>query len=358
MPSLKDRTIGVAVDLHGCPNRCRHCWLGSGPNKKLPRDVLREAANAFWNWKRQGEDEPWFERVYVSASYREPDYSDDYKELHELEAELSRAKPRRYELLSIWRLARDPEYALWAKEVGPKVCQISFFGMEEVNDYFFRRRGAFEDNVKATERLLEVGMIPRWQIFLTRPGLPELEGLMGLVSGMRLRERVADMGAEFDVFCHDPGPTGEAFHLEGIRIEESDLSLGPKELMESSEKHFGGKIGWETEGGLVEKVLGGMTIPLSEPDELWFFINSALDVFANYEELTPAWRLGNFRSDILDVIIEAFENDKPPGLWARYHVSDIGLAEQFGRRDSKKLYGPADLKSRWLHLYAETVTTR
>jgi len=353
MPRMKERTIGVAVDLHGCPNRCRHCWLGSGPNRKLPRDMLREAASAFWNWKRRGEDAPWLRQVHVSPWYREPDYSDDYRELYELSAELSRAKPRRYELLSVWRLARDPEYALWAKDVGPKICQISFFGMEKVNDWFYRRKGAFRDNLVATERLLEVGMIPRWQIFLTKPGLPDLEALTGLVSQMSLHQRVADMGAEFDVFCHDPGPTGEAFYLDHMRVGQSDLSLVPKELMESSEKHFGGKIQWETEGALVEKVLSGMAIPLPEPDELWFFINSELDVFANYEELTSAWRLGNFRSDDLDMIIDAFESDKPPGLWGRHHVADIELAQRFGRRDSKKLYCAPDLKSRWLHMYSE-----
>ncbi len=351
VPPFKSRKIGVAVDLAGCPNRCRHCSLGSGPNEKLPTEVLGEVADAFWSWKKGGEEKSYFEEVDVSSWYREPDYRDDYRELYELQRELSRREPRRYELLSIWRLARDPDYARWAKGIGPRRCQITFFGMEEVNDYFHRRRGAFRDNVKATERLLEVGMIPRWQIFLTKPGLADLEKLMDLVSEMRLRGRVADMGAEFDVFCHDPGPGGEAFLLEDIRIEESDLCLVPKELMESSERHFEGQIGWETEGALVDKILNGMSVAVWEPDELWFFVNSELDVFPNYDELSGGWRLGNFRKDGLDSIIEAFQKELPRALWAHFNVRVSELAERFGRRGSRRLYRLPDLKSRWVHMY-------
>jgi hypothetical protein len=25
---MPDDDIGLAFDMHGCPNRCRHCWLG------------------------------------------------------------------------------------------------------------------------------------------------------------------------------------------------------------------------------------------------------------------------------------------------------------------------------------------
>ena len=191
MPELK-KTIGVALDMAGCPNRCRHCYLGAGPNGQLSTDVLREVADAFRHWSRPGEGGPFFEQVYVSSWYREPDYRDDYRRLYELERELSRAEPRRYELLSIWRLARDPAYAAWAKEVGPRTCQITFFGLEAVTDYFYRRPGAFRDALTATERLLAVGMVPRWQVFLTRPGLPDLPALMDLARDLRLRERVAE----------------------------------------------------------------------------------------------------------------------------------------------------------------------
>jgi len=61
----------------------------------------------------------------ISTWFRDPDFSDDYRHLYELERELSDGQPPRDELLSIWRLARDRSYAEWAKSLGPDSCQIS-----------------------------------------------------------------------------------------------------------------------------------------------------------------------------------------------------------------------------------------
>ena len=349
MPALP-RTIGVAVDLAGCPNRCRHCYLGVGPNRKLPKGILREVAGAFTSWKRPGENTPYFTSVDIASWYREPDYADDYRELCDLEAELSRRAPRRWELLSVWRLARDPSYAAWAATLGPRVCQITFFGGRKTTDWFCRRRGAFADNLAATERLLEAGMIPRWQIVLTKRGLPELAEIAALVRNLTLRERTSGLGQDFDVFCHLPGPDGEAFDLEEIRLETSDLRQIPGELMDSTRKHFGGRINWEPESDITQRVLTGEVIPPYVPDETWFLINSCLDVFSNFGDMSPAWRLGNLCAGRLDSILAAFENDAPPGFRAAFHAPDAGLARRFGRPDSQRLYSPGDLKTRWIRL--------
>ena len=351
------RHIGVALDLAGCPNRCQHCYLGNGPNGTLPRELLREAAEAFWGWTRPGETAPYFEQVDVSPWYREPDFSDDYRDLYDLSAELSRSKPRRYELLSIWRLARDAGYARWAGECGPRICQMSFFGMEKMTDHFHRRHGAFDDNLTATRRLLEVGMIPRWQIFLTKPSMGDLDGLVQLADRLQLRRRVADLGGQFDIFCHMPGPEGEGWNLEDIRIEPDDLARIPESLMESTRRHFEGKIDWEPESAITQKVLDGMDIPLCVPAETWFFINADGDVFPNYGELDVYWRLGNFKTDTIGTMMERFETDIPPGLRAASHIARGDLARRFGRGDSQRLYAPGDLLDRWVHLYVREEKT-
>jgi hypothetical protein len=346
--------VGVAVDLWGCPNRCRHCYLGNAPNGRLPKGILRQVAEAFRTWRRPGESIPWFDQVDVSSAYREPDYCDDYRALYELERSLSRRAPRRWELLSTWRLARDPDYAHWAARLGPRSCQITFFGGREKTDWFAGRPGAFNDNVKATDVLLDVGLIPRWQIILTKPGMADLPLLMSLVNTLKLRERTAEIGGRFDVFANLPSPDGEAFKIEHLRIESSDFASMPEALLESTRAHFGG-IGWETEAAIVEGVLGGETIPAYSPESLWFFINSNLDVFANFGDLTPGWRLGSFAANTPDEIIAAFESDAPPAYQAAFHTPDMTLAERFGRTDGLALYTPGDLKSRWIRLSCEQV---
>jgi hypothetical protein len=349
MPDL-GKTIGVTVDLAGCPNRCRHCYLGVPANPQLPPDVLREVADAFWGWQRPGEGKLYFEQVYVSSWYREPDFSADYRQLHELERELSRAEPRRYELLSIWRLARDPDYAAWARAVGPSRCQISFFGLEETTDFFVRRAGAFQDALTATERLLDVGMVPRWQFFLTKPGMPELPALMDLIDDLRLQERVAELGDEFGVFCHPPGLSGEARNMQEFAITEEDLPAIPQELMAATVKHFGGAVNWGTERAALERLEAGEEHSQYVPDEMWFFVDGNLDVYPNCSsEIGPEWRLGNLPADGIDAILRTFEQDGTPGLHASRHIPCVELGRRFADAARPHVHSMGDCIDMWIH---------
>ena len=217
MPKFTSRDITVALDMCGCPNRCRHCWLGRADNRRMTERDLRWAVERFRTFVRKGQTEPFFTGVKASASWREPDFSDDYQRLRDLECELSDGEPWRFELLSVWRLARDETYARWARTVGPDTCQITFFGLEQTTDWFCRRRGAFRDGIIATQRLLDAGIKPRWQFFLTRKILPDLPGLLKLVETLKLPERAAALGGEFTLFMHTPGPSGQARHIEHLR---------------------------------------------------------------------------------------------------------------------------------------------
>ena len=29
------KELSLVVDMYGCPNRCKHCWLGHMPNRKM-----------------------------------------------------------------------------------------------------------------------------------------------------------------------------------------------------------------------------------------------------------------------------------------------------------------------------------
>jgi len=109
MPAITKKKIGVALDMHGCPNRCRHCYLGFGSNRKLSDGDLRWTAAQFRNYLETFDT--MIESLSISSHFREPDYSDEYRHLYQIEEELSDGKPERRELLSIWRLAHDPSYA-------------------------------------------------------------------------------------------------------------------------------------------------------------------------------------------------------------------------------------------------------
>jgi len=155
------------VDMAGCPNRCRHCWLGSHRNGNISADEFCAIAGQFKNWR--DENGNGIREMAFFSWWREPDFRGDYRELWRLEQELSSPGcAQRHELLSVWRLARDETYAKWAATLEPKKCQVTFFGMEESTDWGMRREGAYRDNILATERLIEAGIAPRWQLFVTK----------------------------------------------------------------------------------------------------------------------------------------------------------------------------------------------
>ena len=331
--------------MFGCPCRCRHCFYGAMPNKGISEAEVRGITKLFREFRRDGEDGPLFAKLWVSPCIREPDYCDDYRRLHELAAELSDGPPWRYELLSIWRLARDESYAEWARSVGPDTCQITFFGEEETTDWFCRRKVAFGDNLLATERLLEAGIKPRWQLFANTRGIPEFELLLRRIDRMNLRERVESLGGQFDIFVHTAGLWGSALDIEHLRPTIRDMATISEELMESSRKHFGSDTLWYTEAELCRQILArepwfGYAI---EPGHMpWFIITSGFDVFYNAFGYDPWFCLGNIKREPLPVILARFENNDTPGLRTIYTIPPQELVRTYGSLDSAKVYGDAE----------------
>ncbi len=358
MPTITKKKIGVALDMHGCPNHCRHCYLGFASGRKLSDDDLRWVASQFRHYLETADTT--VESLSIQSWFREPDFSDDYRHLYELIEELSDGKPERYELLSVWRLARDKEYASWAKSVGPDTCQISFFGMEETNDWFHRRKGAFRDALTATERLLDVGMKPRWQIFLTKKLLPEIDELLRLIDRLRLRERVQDLGSEFQLFKHMPGPFHEGRKIEYLCPTVEEVTSLPEAILEPSRKHLGRDTLWQTESELYASILKDDRIRprdervLAEPSPFWFFVTNNWDVFSNVGTLEPWWRLGNLKVDSVETIVRRFEQDDILGLEILLNYPRNKLAGEYGDPRGLKIYsGKDDLLSLYLAKHCE-----
>ncbi len=112
MVQITTDKIRLAFDMHGCPNRCRHCWLGAAGKERLSEQDVR------WGVERFREYLGGSQELTVSTWIREPDYWNNYRALYALEAALSDDPPERYELLSIFRLAHDAGYAEWRNLLG------------------------------------------------------------------------------------------------------------------------------------------------------------------------------------------------------------------------------------------------
>lgn len=338
--------LSVMADMAGCPNRCRHCWLGGGRDGAMGVDDFRAVAAAFRGWR----DEPGggVGELGFFSWWREPDYRDDYRALWELEKELSSpGRAQRFELLSTWRLARDDGYAAWAASIGTKVCQISFFGMEESTDWGMRRRGAFRDQLRATERCIEAGISPRWQLFVTKRCLGELDDFLRLMERLDLAKRCEVIGGRFEMFIGGISPEGSGFAIERLRLEQGDLALLPDGLVALS------RDGAKNLGRPERELIGEMArrdgpANLGTPVPA-LAVDAGFDVYPNVAEPAPWWRLGNLRADGVDAVMRTFREGATPGMTANRTIPVAELAAAYGCPDSDRLYDGDDLISRFLH---------
>ena len=338
--------LGVMVDMAGCPNRCRHCWLGSHKNGNMTVDDFRNVAGQFKNWR--DENGEGIRELGFFSWWREPDYRDDYRELWAIEQELSSpGRAQRFELLSIWRLALDESYAEWAATLSPKACQISFFGMEVNTDWGIRRKGAFRDNLLATERLLKAGIAPRWQLFITKRCIGELDEFTRLIYGLELHKRCEAIGQKFEVFIGGMSPEGSGYELEDVRVDENDLFSIPRGLADICRE--GVDLLGQPEYTLLDSLLQDDSPPNVSANFPCVSVNADYDVYPNIAEPTEWWRLGNLKTDGIDSIIKAYRDETTPGMKMNRTMPVSELARRYGDKNSNKLYHKDDLVCRWLH---------
>ena len=345
----KLKKITLCVDMQGCPNRCRHCWIGHSPNKKQPLRALEYAAKEFYSY---------CDKLEVYSWYREPDFRDDYTKLWELENELSKnCSPQRYELLSVWRLNRDKKYIEWLKGFDISTYQLTFFGMEDKTDYYTGRKGAFKELIDATDILLENGMVPRWQVFIYGDNVRETESLINLADELNLEEKCENLGERFDVFCHQGSCEGEGRKLYDNWITLDDAGHIPQKLIESSKIHFKcdsvqGFLG-KPECELMEGLENDDSFIELPTENATFFMDCNFDVYPNFSENSKWWLLGNLKKDGAVKIVENYRRNASAAQKAAEKISVREMAQACGDKPGKRLFLVNDYKMYLLNTYCE-----
>lgn len=335
---MRFNKITIAVDMAGCPNRCKHCWIGHLKNEKMSEDDLKYVANTFAEYTNCLEFYSWF---------REPDYHNNYKKLWELDNKISKnINPKRFELLSFWRINRDEEYVKWAYDIGVRKCQLTFFGLQEKTDYYVGRKGAFNELINATEILLKNKIAPRWQMFINKDNINDIQGIINLSKEMSLNERCKEIGEEFILFVHQGSCDGENEKLYDIRITEDDLVNIPKEY----HKYLG-----ITEKSIYEKLItdnSKVTLVSKEPT---FYVTSEFDVYPNYTAISPEWCLGNLKKDGVDIVLNNYINNNSLAQRNRATTPISKMVKDCGCSNSKKLFDKEDYIMYILNKYCNKV---
>ena len=338
--------ISIVLDMAGCPNRCKHCWIGHSPNGHLTGDDLRYAAAQF---------RPYAEKLTVYDWTREPDYTDDYRQRWALCNELSDGERDHFELISAWRMARDPSYAPWVASRGIKAAQLTLFGGREKTDYYTGRRGAYDDILHAMDTLLAHGMAPRIQIFVNKDNVDELPLIDQLIDDMQLIPRCAAIGQEFVCFMHQGSCDGENEKLYPIRVTPDDLAKLPPRLVDMSLRH------WQADNlvqvfGLMEADLVAHLSSSTETENLAenepvLYIDKDFNAYPNFGAMEPSWCLGNLKTDGATAILRSFSENLTPAQHTRLTVPVGTMVKALGDPASQRLFTRDDYTQYILNRY-------
>ena len=101
--------LNIVFDMKGCPNRCKHCWLGHMENKNLHESDASFVVDKFSKY---------YDKITFYSWLREPAFCQDYRDSWNKDIKLSSGnKPIRFELASFYKIVREPDYVNFLKEV-------------------------------------------------------------------------------------------------------------------------------------------------------------------------------------------------------------------------------------------------
>ncbi|MEE1057436.1 MAG: radical SAM protein [Acutalibacteraceae bacterium] len=325
---MKTNNLTISADIYGCPNRCKHCWLGHMPNRKMPDGSDEMIVNYF---------KPHFHSITFYSWVREPDYCENYVERWQRDIQISvNAKPQRFELASFWRLVRDKNYVRFLKSVGVNKVQLTFFGTEEITDWYIGRKGAYQELLRATEILIKNKIAPRWQVFISTKNATDIIKLLSKSKELNLSERCKDFGEKFSFFIHSGSCDGENRKLYPFRINREDILA---ELI----PYYNNFSETKTEAELCEFLAKDSTcFAYHNENEITLNIANSFDVYFNFTHMRPEWKIGNILTDKSSELVRRIINEDIPALRVAKNTPVSKLVKQFGDPQSHKIFDCVD----------------
>ncbi len=329
--------LSLVVDMYGCPNRCKHCWLGHMPNKTMEEDTDLFLIDYF---------RPYFNEISYYSWSREPDFTNDYRARWKRDCDISiNSKPLRFELASFYKIVREPDYVQFLKEVNTNIVQLTFFGLEKLTDKYVGRNGAFKELLKATDILLNNGIGVRWQAFINEENKDEIVKLLELSKELNLDIRSNAINKEFKFFVHSGSCDGENAKLYHLRINKKDI---PTQLI----PYF---LEYDTcyeEKELFELLKNEETFinfPLKE--DIVLYVSNNYDIYFNYSSMIDTWKIGNVKEEDSSIIFNKIINQDVYAINVAKNVKIKDLVKECGDFTSEKEFNISDYKFYLLFKY-------
>lgn len=331
------KKIELCFDMAGCPNNCGHCWIKTDHLGIVKEHDVRRITSEF---KSLAED------LSVYTWYLEPDYLPNYRELWHLEMELSTQTHQHFDLLSDWRVLQDESYLQWAYDLGVRTCQLTFFGMEETTNRMTGRPNAFTELLITTDKLIEIGISPRFQLFVYNFNVHEIKEFDNYIKDKGIKKKCEEKGLDFSLFIHTGSCTGNAMSLYDEWLTEDNILEIPKKIINSTKSHFGtddiNNFLGETESSLYRSIINDDKKHPVIVDDIILYVDGKLDVYPHFVVHKPWWKLGNLNQDSAEVILSRYLNGETIGQKTRKNIPVSEMVKRFGDPDSNRVFNKDD----------------
>ena len=231
---------------------------------------------------------------------------------------------------------RDDNYVRFLKAVGVETVQLTFFGTEEMTDWYVGRKGAYQELLQATKILIENQIAPRWQVFISTKNATDIINLLSYSKELKLSKRCKDFGKDFSFFIHSGSCDGENCKLYPLRINKEDI---PIELI----PYYNNLAEAKTERELCELLANDNTcFVYHNENEITLNIANNFDVYFNFTHMRPEWKIGNILTDDSTELIRRIINEDIPALTLARNTPVSALVKRFGNPQSHKIFDCID----------------
>jgi hypothetical protein len=342
-----DRYLELCFWIAGCSNRCQHCSICARPPAPdlVPFPLIRRVVRGFRAIATG--DRP------LAGKFRVLFYSDvlahsEYVDILGLCAQQGQVIPRLYATSGrqIARSANWPDMLTRLRAAGVSAFQMALFGIGEEHDRYAGRRGAYDDIMACSEKVLAVGLGLRWHVFMFADTMAQIPQLFATYRAL-LRHDQEPAFALAPVTL-----SGRANALEHVRPTRADVEALPEHVREFVIRDL------HTEAEWLEVLQG------EEAHRLELDISSLIPLFVHadlkvHSEFTLGWPpekpgrflIGDLHRDSPRKIVRRYLERPTPDMLRCQQPDLRAIAPAHARRENQRLYCARSVRSKWLQAY-------
>jgi hypothetical protein len=340
-------TIGLWLEVAGCPTTCMHCWA---QGRLYPTMPLADVAWVLTEVRRScGERGLGFASFPMHEVAAHPDAAAVLR-LYQEHVGAGEFEP--LTTTGVPLATRDDwrDVLAAAAAVGTTTVWIAFHGAGDEHDRRVNRPGAFAESCLAVERVHAAGLRAGCNVFLTKSNLPRLDELAEALQKVGLDEISWEIAGYY--------PSARARRYEAIRPEVDDLVPHVAAIKELSPPYW--RRWWEdleasTEAAYVRRAAAGEWPAWPHPggESLGLICRPNLDVHTGMPGVYRE-RHGNLRADGVTPVLGLALARGPcsdDALWfgSEPALAVAELAARHGDASSRRVhFRPQSVRYLWL----------